>query len=150
MLKNATEKTAGLRVPGAWDGFELAVRAVLGQQISVSAARTLASRFAAAFGSAIDSPFATLTTIFPAPEKIADLDVNELIKLGILPKRAQTILAFATALANGELVSTPGVDALATIEKLQNYRRYRYVGRRTILQCARSRGLTLFRTLTTA
>lgn len=119
LLTEAIEKTPGLRVPGAWDGFELAVRAVLGQQISVSAARTLASRFAAAFGSAIDSPFATLTTIFPAPEKIADLDASELTKLGILPKRTQTILALATALANCELVLTPGVDVLATIDKLK-------------------------------
>lgn len=119
LLTEAIKKHPGLRVPGAWDGFELAVRAVLGQQISVRAARTLASRFASAFGSPVHSPFAALNTIFPAPETIAKCDVIELVKLGILPKRAQTILALATALASGELTLTPGTDVPATIEKLK-------------------------------
>ena len=58
----------GLRVPGAFDGFEIAVRAILGQQVSVAAARTLAGRFAAAFGTPVDSPFPSLTTAFPPPQ----------------------------------------------------------------------------------
>ncbi len=119
LLQNAIDKTAGLRVPGAWDGFELAVRAVLGQQISVSAARTLAERFAAAFGTALGSPFTRLTTVFPAPEKMVECSVTDLSQLGILPKRAQTILDLAKALAYGEFTLTPGVDVLATIKKLK-------------------------------
>ena len=119
LLTAAIDKTPGLRVPGAWDGFELAVRAVLGQQISVVAARTLASRFAAVFGSAIETPFTALTTVFPTPDKITQHGVSDLTQLGILPKRAQTILDLATALADGELTLTPGVDVLATIEKLK-------------------------------
>jgi AraC family transcriptional regulator of adaptative response / DNA-3-methyladenine glycosylase II len=55
----------GLRVPGAFDGFEMAVRAILGQQVTVAAARTVAGRFAAAFGDPIATPFDSLTTLFP-------------------------------------------------------------------------------------
>jgi AraC family transcriptional regulator of adaptative response / DNA-3-methyladenine glycosylase II len=61
----------GLRVPGAASGFEVAVRAVLGQQISVAAARTLATRITARTGRAIARPDATLTTLFPAPSALA-------------------------------------------------------------------------------
>src|SRR5260370_13732022 len=57
----------GLRVPGAFNGFELAVRAVLGQQVSVRAATTLAGRFAEAFGEPIETPFPALTRLTPSP-----------------------------------------------------------------------------------
>ncbi len=59
------KRRPGLRVPGAFDGFEVAVRAILGQQVSVAAARTVAGRFAAAFGDPIQTPIAALTTVFP-------------------------------------------------------------------------------------
>lgn len=120
LLAEAIDRAAGLRVPGAWDGFELAVRAVLGQQISVRAARTLASRLAAAFGIPIELPFAALTTVFPAPEQIAARNLKDLAQLGILPKRAQTVLALATALASGTITLSPGVDVPATLEKLKS------------------------------
>ncbi len=66
-------KDPGVRVPGAFDGFEVAVRAILGQQVSVAAARTLAGRFAAAFGTPLATPFAVLAGTFPAPGRIARL-----------------------------------------------------------------------------
>jgi AraC family transcriptional regulator of adaptative response / DNA-3-methyladenine glycosylase II len=110
---------AGMRVPGAWDGFEISVRAVLGQQVSVAAARTLASRFAAAFGTPIESPFAELTTVFPSAEDIAICAPEEITRLGILPKRAATILEIARLLAEGRLRLTPAADPLATIETLK-------------------------------
>ncbi len=120
ILTAAVDAAPGLRVPGAWDAFELSVRAVLGQQVSVAAARTLASRFAAAFGESFASSFAELTTIFPSPENIAARDASELTALGILPKRAATILALARALATNELTLTPSADPTATIEQLQH------------------------------
>jgi AraC family transcriptional regulator, regulatory protein of adaptative response / DNA-3-methyladenine glycosylase II len=119
VLANAVNAARGLRVPGAWDAFELSVRAILGQQVSVAAARTLASRFAAAFGTACAAPLAELTTVFPTPENLAARDPHELTALGILPKRAQTILALARALAAHELTLSPAADPVATIEQLQ-------------------------------
>jgi AraC family transcriptional regulator of adaptative response / DNA-3-methyladenine glycosylase II len=119
LLARAIEASSGLRVPGAWDGFELAVRAVLGQQVSVAAARTLAGRFAAAFGKPISSPFETLTTVFPSPDQIANQSVAEIARLGILPKRAQTIIELARALTEGGVALTPGVNVQVVIEKLK-------------------------------
>src|ERR1700675_4604768 len=64
-LGTLAKRHPGLRVPGAFDGFEMAVRAILGQQVTIAAARTVAGRFAATFGDAIATPFASLTTLFP-------------------------------------------------------------------------------------
>jgi len=112
----------GLRVPGAFDGFEIAVRAILGQQVSVVAARTLAGRFAAAFGVLVDSPFAQLSRAFPAPELIAEMDVADISGLGVLPSRARTIVDLAKVLACGDLCLAPGVDVPATLDKLRSIR----------------------------
>ncbi len=110
----------GLRLPGAFDGFELAVRAVLGQQITVRAATTLAGRFAAAFGDAIATPFPEITRIFPAAERIATLTVDDIAKLGIIAARARTILALARQIADGELRLDPAADVEATISQLRS------------------------------
>jgi AraC family transcriptional regulator of adaptative response / DNA-3-methyladenine glycosylase II len=83
-----------LRVPGAWDGFELAVRAVLGQQVTVSAAATLAARLVAAHGKPLPEPAAGLTHVFPAPDALASAD---LASLGMPRSRAATLNAVATA-----------------------------------------------------
>lgn len=110
----------GLRVPGAFDGFEVAVRAVLGQQVSVAAARTLAGRLAAAFGSPVDSPFAALSTSFPGPERIANLRAGEISGLGVLPSRARTVIELARALARDQIRLTPGADVTATLDALRS------------------------------
>jgi AraC family transcriptional regulator, regulatory protein of adaptative response / DNA-3-methyladenine glycosylase II len=110
----------GLRVPGAFDGFEIAVRAILGQQVSVAAARTLAGRFAAAFGSTVDSPFAALSRIFPAPERIAELRVADISHLGVLPSRARTIIALSRALARDQVRLNPTVDVTSALERLRS------------------------------
>src|SRR5579885_2223897 len=68
----------GLRVPGAWDGFELAIRAVLGQQITVSAAVRLAGRLVAAHGERLSDPDGDLTHVFPRPEVLAAADLAAL------------------------------------------------------------------------
>src|SRR4029077_16689998 len=78
----------GLRVPGAFDGFELAVRAILGQRVSVRAATTLAGRLAPRFGESIETPFPGLDRLSPAPERLADIEDSELTALGIGAARA--------------------------------------------------------------
>ncbi|MBC7378312.1 MAG: DNA-3-methyladenine glycosylase 2 family protein, partial [Burkholderiaceae bacterium] len=77
----------GLRVPGAMDGYELAVRAVLGQQITVAAARTLAQRMVDTFGEPIETPWPALTRLFPAPAVLAGASGDALGQLGIVKQR---------------------------------------------------------------
>jgi len=110
----------GLRVPGAFDGFEMAVRAILGQQVSVRAASTLAGRLAAALGEPIPTPFASLTHLSPAPERVAAARPEDLTALGILATRAHSLLALARAVAGGNLVLEPGGDVEETIARLQS------------------------------
>jgi AraC family transcriptional regulator of adaptative response / DNA-3-methyladenine glycosylase II len=109
----------GLRVPGAFDGFEVAVRAVLGQQVTVAAARTLAGRFADAFGEPIASPFAALTTVFPTAARIAELPYGRIARIGMPAARARTVLALARAMANGRLVLTPNADVETALDQLR-------------------------------
>src|SRR5262245_17577435 len=84
----------GLRVPGAWDGFELAIRAVLGQQITVAAAARLAGRLVAAYGETLAAPGGTLTHVFPSPEALSKAD---LATLGMPRARAAALSAVAAA-----------------------------------------------------
>ena len=109
----------GLRLPGAFDPFELAVRAVLGQQITVRAARTLAARFARAFGSPIETPFANLNLLFPDAATVAAQSIDASASLGIIGTRTRTILALAEALASRQLVLAPGQDAATAIAALK-------------------------------
>lgn len=110
----------GLRVPGAFDGFEVAVRAILGQQVSVRAASTLAGRFAAAFGDPVATPFETLTHLPPTPEQVAAARPEDLIALGILSTRAHSILALARAVESGAISLEPGGDAGETMARLRS------------------------------
>ncbi len=109
----------GLRLPGAFDGFELAVRAVLGQQITVRAATTLAGRFAAAFGDEIETPFESLQRVFPAAQVIANRSIDAIAKLGIIAARARTILALAQAVSSGALVLEPSANVEETLAALR-------------------------------
>jgi AraC family transcriptional regulator of adaptative response / DNA-3-methyladenine glycosylase II len=109
----------GVRVPGAFDGFEVAVRAILGQQVSVAAARTLAGRFAARFGDPAVTPFATLTTIFPAPAAIAKRTPAEIARVGLPSARSRTILVLARAMAEGGLELAPHADIERSLARLR-------------------------------
>jgi AraC family transcriptional regulator, regulatory protein of adaptative response / DNA-3-methyladenine glycosylase II len=106
----------GLRVPGSYDGFELAVRAVLGQQVSVAAARTFAGRLAAQHGPPAPpgSP-PGLTALFPTPAELAGADLSG---LGLTTSRQRTLRALATAAAAGRLSLDPGADRAETAARL--------------------------------
>ena len=109
----------GLRVPGTLDGFELAVRAVLGQQITVAAARTLAVRLVERFGTPVDTPFASLTRLFPSPEALAGASGDALGQLGIVKQRQAAIVALAQAVTHQGLSLHPGADLPSTLAALQ-------------------------------
>jgi AraC family transcriptional regulator of adaptative response / DNA-3-methyladenine glycosylase II len=109
----------GLRVPGAMNGYEVAVRAVLGQQITVAAARTLAQRLVDRFGEAIDTPFADLTRLFPPAAVLAQAEGDALGQLGIVKQRQAAIVGIARAVADKRLQLHGGCDVRATIEALK-------------------------------
>ena len=109
----------GLRVPGAFDGFEIAIRAILGQQISVRAATTLACRFAHAFGEPIRTPYADLNRLTPTAERVASAAPESLTALGIVGARARAIIGLACAVAEGTITLQTTADPEATIAHLQ-------------------------------
>ncbi len=109
----------GLRVPGAFDGFELSVRAILGQRVSVKAATTLAGRLASSFGEPIETPFPGLNRLSPSPQRLADAADSELTSLGISRPRAASIRAVAQAVAQRHIDLQPGPDPEAMTHALQ-------------------------------
>lgn len=112
-------RNPGLRVPGAWDGFELAVRAVLGQQVSVRGASTLAARLARTFGEPATTPHEAICCFSPGAKALAAATPEEIAAVGMPLKRAETLHALARAVASGVLRLHAGADAAATMEKLQ-------------------------------
>jgi AraC family transcriptional regulator of adaptative response / DNA-3-methyladenine glycosylase II len=111
----------GLRVPGAFNGFEVAVRAILGQQVSVKAATTLGGRLAEAFGAPIVTPSDGLTHLTPPAEVIALAKAEDLRALGIVGSRAHAIISLAQEVADGRLILEPGArveDAVARLRAL--------------------------------
>jgi AraC family transcriptional regulator of adaptative response / DNA-3-methyladenine glycosylase II len=90
----------GVRVPGCWDGFELAIRAILGQQVTVQGATTLAGRVIRAFGIPIANE-SGFTHLFPSPEKLADADLGQ---IGLPRARAHCIRSLARAVCDGKIV----------------------------------------------
>ena len=109
----------GLRVPGALDGYELAVRAVLGQQITVAAARTLAQRIVNRFGEPIETPWLQLTRLFPAPAVLVAASSDALGQLGIVRQRQAAIVGIARAVADKRVQLHGGADVNATIALLK-------------------------------
>jgi AraC family transcriptional regulator of adaptative response / DNA-3-methyladenine glycosylase II len=101
LLKPLLRRRPGLRVPGAWDPFELAVRAVLGQQVSVAAARTLAARLVVAHGKPLPMPIHGLTHLFPDATVLATADLTG---IGLTRTRALALNALAEAVADGRVV----------------------------------------------
>ena len=92
-------KRPGLRIPSGWDGFEIAVRAVLGQQVSVAAARRFAARIAQRFGEALPAPLGPeLTHLFPTPLQLSEADLSA---IGLTRTRADTVRTVARAVLAG-------------------------------------------------
>lgn len=107
-LKPLVARNPGLRVPGCFDSFEMAMRAILGQQVTVKAATTLGCRFVETFGRPIKTPFAELNRLTPLPSRIAKASIDEIATLGIVSARAKSMIALAQAMDNGDLDLTPG------------------------------------------
>lgn len=110
----------GLRVPGTLDGFELAVRGILGQQITVAAARTLGGRLVQALGFPLQTPFPELTHVFPSATQLTQVSAEALGTIGVVKQRQAAILELAAAVANQAIVLQHGCDIARTMAALQN------------------------------
>ncbi len=119
LLKKLVKDRPGLRVPGAWDGFEIAVRAILGQQISVGAATQLADKLVASLGSVIPDTLIRpeLTHTFPSPEQF---DVESIFALGMPRKRAEAIAALAIHAIQNPKLFDPKPSLEDAIDQLRN------------------------------
>lgn len=103
---------AAVRLPGAIDPFETAVRAVLGQQVTLAAGRTLGARLVERFGAVIETPFPALTRLFPSPDRLADAAADDISRLGMPRKRGETVRELARAAAEGRLRLSRGALAM--------------------------------------
>src|ERR1051325_8237538 len=119
-LRPFVKANPGMRVPGAFNGFELGLRAILGQQVTVKSATTVAGRLVALLGEPIVTPFSELTRLTPGPETIAKASVDKLAQLGIIGSRCKSILRLAQVQAAGTLSLDSGNhhSPEATIERL--------------------------------
>jgi AraC family transcriptional regulator of adaptative response / DNA-3-methyladenine glycosylase II len=108
-LAPLVKRAPGMRVPGAFNGFELGLRAILGQQVTVKAATTIACRFAAAFGEPVVTPFPELNRLTPTPERVAQASVDDIARHGIVSARAKSIIALAQAQRSGMVPLDRGV-----------------------------------------
>jgi AraC family transcriptional regulator of adaptative response / DNA-3-methyladenine glycosylase II len=100
-LQQQIVRTPGLRLPGCVSAFELAIRTIIGQQVSVAGATTVMARLIAAFGSPIQTELPPLHHVFPTPEQLSQVDIGAVAALGMPYKRAQTIVSFAQFVAQG-------------------------------------------------
>lgn len=117
LLGPLVRRHPGLRIPGAWDPFECAVRAVLGQQVSVAAGRTLAARLVARAGRPLATPLDGLTHLFPSPATLAATDLSG---LGLTSARARTLHALAHAVEDGRLdLRAVPEDVVARLRELE-------------------------------
>lgn len=114
------DATPGLRVPGTFDAYELAVRAVLGQQVSVAGATTLSGRLVQRFGTPAESPFTELTHHFPRAEVLAAAEAGDIAAIGMPGKRAETIRNLGRFAAEGGMQMPPGLPLEAAVERLRS------------------------------
>jgi AraC family transcriptional regulator of adaptative response / DNA-3-methyladenine glycosylase II len=120
VLNPLIKANPGTRVPGAFNGFEMGLRAILGQQVTVKAATTIACRLIETFCEPIATPFPELNYLTPSPAKIARASIDDLAKHGIVRARCKSIMALARAHVSGELSLDSGAhhNPNATIERL--------------------------------
>ena len=119
MLSRVVRRLPGLRVPGAFDGYELAVRAVLGQQVSVKAATTLAGRWAEKFGAAIATPFPELNRLTPQAPRMAGIAAEDIAALGIVSSRARALVALSQAVTERRVVLSQTANVEEQIAALE-------------------------------
>ena len=110
-LAKDVKREAGVRVPGALDGFELAIRAVLGQQVTVAGARTLTERLVTKFGASLEKGPEGLERAFPEATTLANAGAAAIAKVGLPMKRAETLHRLAAASAGGKLPLSRGAIA---------------------------------------
>jgi AraC family transcriptional regulator, regulatory protein of adaptative response / DNA-3-methyladenine glycosylase II len=110
---------AGMRVPNGFDGWETAVRVVLGQQVTVAAARTLVQRLVQRFGEPITTPFAELNRLFPTAGVIAQADAEAIGTLGIVRQRVRALQALATEVYEGRITLNRAAPLQATLDALR-------------------------------
>jgi len=117
LLGKGVQENPGLRVPGCWDGFEVAVRAILGQQVTVKAASTLVARVAERYGQRYESEHGpeSLTHVFPTPDVLA---AAELDGIGIVGSRISAIKTLADKVAAGEIIMDCTVSTESFIERI--------------------------------
>lgn len=115
LLRPLVAARPGIRVPGAVDGPEMAVRAIIGQQVSVAGARTVAGRLVTAYGTPLCQPRGGLTHLFPTPDALAALDP---LALPMPRSRARALVGLCAAIADGEVVLGEGTDREATCAAL--------------------------------
>jgi AraC family transcriptional regulator of adaptative response / DNA-3-methyladenine glycosylase II len=108
----------GLRLPGAFDGFEAAIRAILGQQITVAFATILAGRLAQKFGTPVETPVPELLFSFPTPQRIAACTQDEIASCGVIGSRSRAIIILSQELTAGRLDLKIGADYAKTRENL--------------------------------
>jgi AraC family transcriptional regulator of adaptative response / DNA-3-methyladenine glycosylase II len=109
----------GARLPSGMDGFEIAVRVILGQQVTVKAARTLVQRLVDRLGEPIQTPFPALTHVFPHAHAIALADPEVIGKLGIVRQRVKALQAVAAAVAEGRIALHRGAPLQETLDALR-------------------------------
>jgi len=118
LLAAQLQRTPGLRVPGSFAPFELAIRAILGQQVSVAGATTVAGRLVQRFGEPVQTPWPEVSHHFPSPDRLAALDIDTIASIGIPKTRAATIQSFAAFSAAGGLEQIPGASLEQAIKRL--------------------------------
>jgi AraC family transcriptional regulator of adaptative response / DNA-3-methyladenine glycosylase II len=120
ILAATVRRLPGLRVAGAFDGFELAVRTVLGQQVSVKGASTIAGRWAQIFGEPIATPYLELNRLSPGAERMAGITPDEIAALGMVGARARCLVGLARAVAMRKIVLSFAANVEEQIEGLMS------------------------------
>ncbi|MGH8270285.1 MAG: DNA-3-methyladenine glycosylase family protein, partial [Steroidobacteraceae bacterium] len=109
----------GIRIPGTWDAFECAVRAVLGQQVTVAAARTLAGRLVARVGEPVTTAIEGLERLFPTPQALASADMDG---LGLTGARITALRSLAVAVVEGRVAfGRPADEVIASLVELPGF-----------------------------
>jgi AraC family transcriptional regulator of adaptative response / DNA-3-methyladenine glycosylase II len=120
ILAATVRRLPGLRVAGAFDGFELAVRTVLGQQVSVKGASTISGRWAQAFGEPIATPYPELNRLGPSADRMAAIPPTQVAALGMVGARARCLVGLAQAVAQRKILLAYAANVEEQIDSLMS------------------------------